>query len=115
MNACCGTSAQHPGPRPAGDDRSDCHGNGELVDNWRRTWELDPAAARTAAQIIGLYLEFPAWAVWLPVQGIWTAVRPASPHQPAPELPMIWVRAASARELADRMRASEQQFGGRDT
>jgi 3-deoxy-D-manno-octulosonic-acid transferase len=69
-------------------------------------------AARVAAELITLYGEFPAWAVWLPAGGTWTAVRPASSRPPDPRLPMIWVHAASAGELAVAMRASQAQLDG---
>jgi hypothetical protein len=69
-------------------------------------------AARDAAEIVALYGEFPAWAVWLPVRGAWVAVRPASSRPPDPHLPTIWVHASSAGELAVRMRASQAQLDG---
>jgi hypothetical protein len=71
----------------------------------------DLAVARFIEEIIALYREFPDWAVWLPTQGVWTAVRPASTRPPAPELPMIWTRANSVSQLADHMRETDQQFG----
>jgi hypothetical protein len=72
---------------------------------------LDKAAARIVADMVTLYRDFPAWAVWLPVQGTWIAIRPASIRPPNPELPMIWVRARSARQLAGQMRAADQTLG----
>jgi len=64
-----------------------------------------------ASQVIVLYREFPAWAVWLPHEGRrWTAVRPASARAPAPEVPMIWVHAGTAAELAARMRGADAQL-----
>jgi hypothetical protein len=71
---------------------------------------MDTAAAQTAVDIVLLHRDFPAWAVWLPLQGIWTATRPASSRPPGPELPMLWVRGESARQLADRMRATDGQL-----
>jgi hypothetical protein len=66
------------------------------------------------AEVISLYREFPAWAVWLPSAGrSWTAVRPASGRAPGPELPMVWVHAGTAAQLAERMRRVEQQLASR--
>lgn len=63
------------------------------------------------SQLIVLYREFPAWAVWLPHQGRpWAAVRPASSRTPGPGLPMVWVEAMTVTELAGRMRAIEGQL-----
>lgn len=76
---------------------------------------LDAEAGQAVAEIIVLYREFPAWAVWLPYRGrAWAAVRPASARPPGPDLPMVWVHAATSTELADRMRAVDSQLAGRD-
>lgn len=73
---------------------------------------LDAEASVVISQVIALYREFPAWAVWLPHGGRpWAAVRPASARAPAPELPMIWVHAGTAAELAARMRGADAQLG----
>jgi hypothetical protein len=75
---------------------------------------LDAGARRVMAEVIGLYREFPAWAVWLPWAGrSWTAVRPASGRVPGPELPMVWVHADTAAQLAERMRRMEEQLAAR--
>ena len=73
---------------------------------------LDPEARQGIIHIIKLHREFPAWAVWLPHAGRdWTAVRPASARAPGPDLPMIWVvHAATAAELAERMRGVDGQL-----
>jgi hypothetical protein len=72
---------------------------------------LDAEVSEAITQVIGLYREFPAWAVWLPHGGRrWTAVRPASARAPAPEVPMIWVHAGTAAELAARMRGADAQL-----
>ncbi|HEY6792804.1 MAG TPA: hypothetical protein VI365_36380 [Trebonia sp.] len=73
---------------------------------------LDAGASGAMAAVIGLYREFPAWAVWPPSRGrSWTAVRPASGRVPGPDLPMVWVHAAaSANELAERMRGVDAQL-----
>ena len=72
---------------------------------------LDAEASEAITQVIGLYREFPEWAVWLPHGGRrWMAVRPASARPPAPEVPMIWVHAGTAAELAARMRGADAQL-----
>jgi hypothetical protein len=72
---------------------------------------LDAEASQAMAAIIGLYREFSAWAVWLPsANRAWTAVRPASGRVPGPELPMIWVHAATSVELAERMHGVDTQL-----
>lgn len=76
---------------------------------------LDAGSRSAISQVIVLYREFPAWAVWLPHGGRqWTAVRPASARAPGPDLPMVWVDAAAPAELADRMRGVDAQLAGRD-
>ncbi len=58
-----------------------------------------------------LLCAFPQWAVWLPAdRGAWTAVRPAGSVPPAPEAPMVWVRAGTVGELAARMQATDAQL-----
>jgi hypothetical protein len=76
---------------------------------------VDAAARQAVSEVVVLYCEFPAWAVWLPHGARqWTAVRPASARAPGPDLPMIWVQAATPAELADRMRSVDAQLAGRD-
>jgi hypothetical protein len=76
---------------------------------------LGAEATQAIGEVIALYGEFPAWAVWLPYQGrAWAAVRPASPRPPGPDLPMVWIHAATSVELADRMRAVDAQLAGPD-
>jgi hypothetical protein len=76
---------------------------------------LDAEARSVISQVIVLHREFPAWAVWLPHGGRqWTAVRPASARAPGPDLPMIWVHAATSAELAERMRGVDAQLADRD-
>jgi hypothetical protein len=64
-----------------------------------------------AAQLAALHLGFPAWGIWPPANGKWTAVRPASTRPPAPDLPMLWVQAATPVELAARMHAANEVSG----
>ena len=72
---------------------------------------LDPEALHGIIEVIVLHREFPAWAVWLPHGGRgWVAVRAASSRVPGPDLPMLWVRAATAAELAERMRGADGQL-----
>lgn len=72
---------------------------------------LDAEATEAISQVIVLYREFPAWAVWLPHGGRrWSAVRPASARAPGPDLPMIWVHADTVAELAARMRGAGAQL-----
>lgn len=72
---------------------------------------LDAVARQVIGQVVVLYREFPAWAVWLPHGGRqWTAVRPASARAPGPDLPMIWVHAATVAELGERMRRADAQL-----
>lgn len=71
---------------------------------------MDSSAAQTAVELVLLHQEFPAWAVWPPFQGVWSAIRPASSRPPGPGLPMLWVRGESAQQLAERMRDSDWQL-----
>jgi hypothetical protein len=76
---------------------------------------LDSEAGQAITQVVALYREFPAWAVWLPHGGRpWAAVRPASARAPGPDLPMIWVQADTVAELAERMRSADAQLAPPD-
>jgi hypothetical protein len=69
--------------------------------------------ARVIAEVVALYLDHPRWAVWLPPPGGgWAAARPAGSRPPGPEMPMVWVHASTAAELADRMRRVDAQLAG---
>jgi hypothetical protein len=73
--------------------------------------DLDPGDREAISQLIVLHRELPAWAVWLPCRGRpWIATRAASSRVPGPGLPMMWVQALTAAELANRMRAIEAQL-----
>ena len=61
----------------------------------------DPLAL---AEVALLHRDHPRWAVWVPAAGgEWAAVRPAGSRPPGPEVPMLWVSAATAAELGGRM------------
>jgi hypothetical protein len=60
--------------------------------------------ALTLAEVAVLHRDHSRWAVWVPsAGGEWTAARPAGLRPPGPEVPMLWVRAATAAELDGRM------------
>ena len=66
---------------------------------------------RVLAEAAILLRDHPRWAVWLPASDHdWTAVRPASSRPPGPEVPMLWVHAGTAGELARMMRAADAQL-----
>jgi hypothetical protein len=68
------------------------------------------------AEAVTLMRDHPQWAIWLPASGRdWTAIRPATSRPPAPELPTMWVHAATPSELADLMHAGDEQVHRRGT
>lgn len=70
--------------------------------------ELGVTDAPVIAEATRLCRNHPRWAVWLPGSGGgWAAVRPAGSRPPGPEVPMLWVRAESAGELAASMSAAD--------
>jgi hypothetical protein len=71
---------------------------------------LGVGRVRRLAEVAALLWAFPRWAVWLPTGGLWTAVRPAGSMVPGPEVPMLWVRAVTAGELAGLMRAADARL-----
>jgi hypothetical protein len=73
--------------------------------------QLGAGSARRLTEVVVLVRAFPRWAVWVPAgSGMWTAVRPAGSMPPSPEVPMVWVRAGAAGELADLMRTADAQL-----
>ena len=63
----------------------------------------------TLAVLVALYRDHPRWAIWLPLPGgQWTAVRPAGSRPPSMTMPMVWVRADTSVDLADRMRRADE-------
>jgi hypothetical protein len=75
---------------------------------------LDQLGARSVRVLVEaaiLLRAFPRWAIWLPpTGGTWTAARSADSRPPGPEIPMIWVTAGTASELADRLRTIDSQL-----
>jgi hypothetical protein len=62
------------------------------------------------AFLSALLREFPEWAIWLPKQGQWTAVRPPHALIPFPQATLLWVKAASARQLYTDLEWTERQL-----
>jgi hypothetical protein len=76
-------------------------------------WALDQLGARSArgpAEIAVLSHAYPWWAVWRPTRGGTWTMRPAGSVPPGPEVPMVWVRAGTAAELANLMQAADAQL-----
>jgi hypothetical protein len=72
---------------------------------------LDPATRQTLIETAVLLREHPAWAIWMPAgRHDWTAARPASSRPPAPDLPMVWIHAATSADLANLMRGTDAQL-----
>jgi hypothetical protein len=70
--------------------------------------QLGLTDARALAEAVVLFRDHPLWPVWLPVDGrAWTAVRPAGSRPPGPEVPLLWVQAATAAQLDVRMRSAD--------
>ena len=69
------------------------------------------AHVRALVETAILIHDHPHWAVWVPRGQVgWTAARPASSRPPAPELPMLWISAGSASELARMMDSADGQI-----
>jgi hypothetical protein len=72
---------------------------------------LGTRGVRVLVEAAILLRAHPHWAVWAPTEDRgWTAVRPASSRPPSPDLPMVWVQAGTAGELAGMMRAADDQL-----
>ncbi len=70
--------------------------------------QLGAPDSQVLAEIVRLHSDHPLWAVWLPVDGRgWTAVRSAGSRPPGPELPSLWVQAATAAQLDVRMHSAD--------
>jgi hypothetical protein len=57
-----------------------------------------------------LLRRFPEWAIWLPVQGQWTAVRVRYGFLPTTQATLFWVQAGSARQLCNELKQAERQL-----
>jgi hypothetical protein len=53
---------------------------------------------------------FPQWAIWLPQQGQWTAVRTKHGMRPGEQAQLVWVQASSAGQLCRQMQRAERQL-----
>lgn len=62
------------------------------------------------AFLTDLLRQFPSWAIWLPQQGQWTAVRPRQGTQPSKEEALVWVQAPSARKLCEELKRAERRL-----
>lgn len=80
----------------------------------RRCWPgLTRRSGRRSPRSSSCTANFAAWAVWLPHRGRrWTAVRPALSRAPGPDLPMVWIHAATGAQPADQMRDVNAQLTG---
>jgi hypothetical protein len=73
---------------------------------------------RTTTDITQIKLTFlvtvlrqsPHWAIWLPQQGQWTAVRMRHGTRPVPGEPLVWVQASSAKKLCEEIRKAERRL-----
>ena len=70
----------------------------------------EPPSEPVIDEVTALYRDCPRWAVWLPVRGQWTAVRPASDRLPEPGQPLVWARAPTPENLRDQMRAIDAEL-----
>jgi hypothetical protein len=70
----------------------------------------EPPSEQVIDEVAALCRDCPLWAVWLPVHGQWTAVRPASDRLPGPGLPLLWARAPTSRGLRGQMRAIDAEL-----
>lgn len=67
---------------------------------------LGAGSVRGFAEAAFLVRAFPQWAICRHAEGrLWIAVRSVGSRPLGPEMPTVWVRAESAGELAERMRA----------
>lgn len=88
-------------PVPPDMDTSALMALGEAMDR------LGAGSVRGFAETAFLVRAFPQWAICRHADGrLWIAVRSVGSRPPGPETPTVWVRAGSAAELAERMRAS---------
>ncbi len=60
--------------------------------------------------VAALLRRFSCWAIWLPQQGQWTAVRVRYGMRPMPHATLIWVQAASASKLCADLERIEREL-----
>ncbi len=60
--------------------------------------------------LVTLLRRFPHWAIWLPQDGQWTAVRMRYGARPHPGTSLVWAQAPSARKLCDEIRKAERKL-----
>ncbi len=60
--------------------------------------------------LVALLRRFPQWAIWLPQDGQWTAVRVRPGARPQPAVSLVWVQASSARKLCEKIRKAERRL-----
>jgi hypothetical protein len=65
--------------------------------------------------LAALLRRFPEWAIWLPKQGQWTAVRVRPGLRPSPEATLIWVQASSASKLYAELKRAERKLRAQAT
>ena len=88
-------------------------GSAELSAEWTgRGGVSGPALPAPSAPAAVPSLARSMWASVVPMadRGEWVAMRPAESVPPGPEAPMVWVRAGTAGELADLMKAADAQL-----
>jgi hypothetical protein len=102
-----------PGSSASGSDRTDeVSGEAQALTALGDALDLlDAGRVRVLAEAVILLRAHPRWAIWRPAGSHeWTAVRPAGSSPPGPDMPMIWVRAGTAGELAGMMRRADSQL-----
>jgi hypothetical protein len=60
--------------------------------------------------LVAALRRFPQWAIWLPQQGHWTAVRTKHGMRPGEQAQLIWVQASSAGQLCKQMQQAERRL-----
>src|SRR6266566_4070280 len=60
--------------------------------------------------LIALLRRFPQWAIWLPHQGQWTALRTQHGTGPTAQATLVWVHASSASKLCGELKRVERKL-----
>ena len=106
-------TAEPPGSLPAEYRKRQISPDNGAHPEGARAVRVTPEEEAVLAEATILLRDHPQWAIWLPVsRRDWIAIRPASSRPPAPELPTIWVHAETASELANLMKAADEQVSG---